>query len=281
MGKLRRLLTWLILPTAFISLVSAIAMADGGLPTASTGWALTWLTPYVPILIPALSGIQSVIVRGQTLQDGFWHGYWGHMLLVLFGALIGAGLDFLQAGAFTKTELLAALAGAATAFFGAWKTTGKESKDDEGATTSTKGTIGALIFIPLLFATVSGCASGADGLRQACTAADTVLAGAYKTTAAVYHQRKETLKAQIPTAGPVGVKQAWDLAHEIVDKALASLDAASDTKAALCALIPAVEAGQRKDVNDLIAKVTQVGADVAAVVADIKKLTSALARRFV
>ena len=267
MGKLRRLLTWLILPTAFLSLVNAIAMADDGTGVPEVGG----------LPMPSLSAWSSVIMlacaatlwalRNYTKDEAWTHAKWWGLVSSLLSGVATALPPAIQTKGLNAQTVHAVIFGVFTAALAQSKPVGKSSDGGSGPAT-------ILPFLLLASLGASGCASGADGLRQACTAADTALAGAYKTAAAVYHQRKETLKAQIPTAGPVGVKQQWDLAHEIVDKALASLDAASDTKTSLCALIPAVEAGQRKDVNDLIAKLTQVGADVAAVVADVKKLIS-------
>lgn len=129
--NVRVILTLLLIPIT-LSIACSLALADGGVAAAST-WKLAFIAPYVPILVPLLAGLQSIVVRGQTSASGWWHGTVGHTLLVLIGAGMGAGLDFLKGGVWTKEAVIAAVAGATAAFFGAWKTTGK---DDSTSTSS-------------------------------------------------------------------------------------------------------------------------------------------------
>jgi hypothetical protein len=248
-------------------------MADTGSETVSVGG----------MPMPALSAWSSVIMlacaatlwglRNYTHDEAWTHTAWWGLVSSLLSGVATALPPAIQTKGLSAATVHAVIFGVFTAALAQSKPVGKSSGSDGGSPAT------ILPFLLLGALGASGCATGADGLRQACTAADTVLAGAYKTTSAVYHQRKETLKAQIPTAGPAGVKQQWDLAHEVVDKVLAGLDAVSDTKTSLCALIPAVEAGQRKDVNSLIAQLTALGPTVAALVADIQKLTSSIPQR--
>jgi hypothetical protein len=273
MGKLQRLLTVLILPTALVGLFSAFAMADNG----STG-----ATSVAGLPMPSLSAWSSLIMlacaatlwalRNYTHDEAWTHTAWWGLVSSLLSGVATALPPAIQTRGLSAQTLHAVIFGVFTAALAQSKPVGKSS--DGGG-----GPAMILPFLLLGALGASGCAHGADGLRQACTATDTVLATAYQTTAKIYHVRKEALKAQIPTAGPAGVKQQWDLAHEVVDKVLAGLDAVSDTKTAVCALIPAVEAGQRKDVASLVAQLTALGPTVAALVADVEKLRGEIGRR--
>lgn len=144
----------------FALLLFGHAFADAGGASTTSWWPLVWLSPYVPILIPTLAGLQAVVVREQSSASGFWHTSAGHVVLVLFGALMGAGLHWLQGGVLDKKSLLAALAGGATAFWGAWKT-GSKVDPANGASTAapTPPVTRAAALLPILFLFgLSGCA---------------------------------------------------------------------------------------------------------------------------
>jgi len=123
-----------------------------------------------------------------------------------------------------------------------------------------------------------GCAPGADGLRQACTNADKALTGAYQTAAGTYASDQESLRAQLAANTLTSAQAETKLtAHKtIIDKVMATLDGLKASKTALCAAIPAVEAGQRKDTANLITAIGQIAAAIPAIVQSIAALTSYL-----
>lgn len=95
---------------------------------------------------------------------------------------------------------------------------------------------------------LSGCASGQDGLKQACANTDAVLTGAYQLDTA-------TMKTVIA----LGKSKTYLHDFEV---ATASLDAAAATKATACA----ASASDSKGWADLVSKVLAAGADATAAI---------------
>lgn len=112
------------------------ALASTGDPAATPAWALTWLIPWLPIVIPALTMTKSLIVRKQTSATGFWHQWYGAGLLTVFGAAIGAALDFIAQGNFTREAIIAAAGGAIASLGAAMKPTGKPSSGSSSSALS-------------------------------------------------------------------------------------------------------------------------------------------------
>jgi hypothetical protein len=141
----------------FLGLVGfwcSVAFADT--PTVTSGWALTSLIPYVPLISALLGLTQAIITRELTIETGFWHTPLGHGLLTVFGVLIGAGMSFLANGQWTTQAAIAAATAAASAFAGAWKTGGKTATDSPASSVISQ----AKVFVPLTFAllfTIAGC----------------------------------------------------------------------------------------------------------------------------
>lgn len=95
---------------------------------------------------------------------------------------------------------------------------------------------------------LGGCASGEDGLRQACANTDSVLTGAYQLDTA-------TMKEVIA----LGKAGTYVKDFEV---ATGSIDAAAATKATACAAV----ATDSKGWAALITKVLQAGADATAAI---------------
>jgi len=94
----------------------------------------------------------------------------------------------------------------------------------------------------------TGCASGSDGLKQACANTDTVLTGAYKLDTA-------TMTEVIALGKASQFRKDFEVAT-------ASLDAAAATKATACSATAASNNGWAA----LMATVLQAGADATAAV---------------
>lgn len=122
----------------------------------------------------------------------------------------------------------------------------------------------SLLLFVFLALGVASCASGTDGLRQACAAADTAITGGYQTTVTWYGADEAKIRATL-TPATVATNAATFKAHQaIANKVLEALDAAVASKRAVCDLIPAIDAGAKADVKALIVEVVNVATAVAS-----------------
>lgn len=128
----------------------------------------------------------------------------------------------------------------------------------------------ALLFISIGSMAV-GCAHGTDGLRQTCANTDKILNGAYETTTAIYRTDQRALRAKITKDSADQVAAVATSHDDAFDKLVSVLDAATATTTTVCAMADAIDAGVKKDLNQLVAQVVQVGLDVANAVAQFKK----------
>jgi hypothetical protein len=103
----------------------------------------------------------------------------------------------------------------------------------------------------LLVLLMAGCASGPDGLRQACTNADVILTGAYQIDSAAMNTAIANGKAKALLAD--------------FRAATASIDAAAATKTGACA----TTASDGRSWSALAARVGAAGADATAAVAKL------------
>jgi len=149
-----------------------------------------------------------------------------------------------------------------------------------------RGSVDAMLLVVLTASSVfflltmafSGCASNADGLRQACTDVDQILTVAYQSTSDGFKADQTALRAELSANRITAEKATSRLADHkgIVDKVLASLDVLRESQSVLCNAIPAVEAGVRKDGPQLISAIMQIAAAVPPLLQAILTLTSSL-----
>ena len=152
--RLRFLQSFLLILIGFAFYAKAFADAGDG----SSGWGLTWLIPWVPVVAAALALAQAILAREMTVTTGFWHTSVGHIFLTAFGAVIGAATSFVANGQFTKQAAIAAIAAALGAFGGAWKTSGKSVNGAvKMAVPSPTKTAMLLPFFFIGFGLVAGC----------------------------------------------------------------------------------------------------------------------------
>lgn len=113
----RALFLPLLMMAAVLLFGQSLAIADDG-AAAPSSWAMLW-----PLLALAC-GTVGAWVRAYTPSTGFWHQWYGHLLLMLIGALLGSLGPMFQAGLVTQATLLSALIGGVTAFVSALKPNG-------------------------------------------------------------------------------------------------------------------------------------------------------------
>lgn len=113
---------------------------------------------------------------------------------------------------------------------------------------------------------VGGCAAGTDAIRQSCTNARGILAGAAPLVASYAHQDLATQRLTISLDGGLKLKQ-----HEIVfGKAESTLDGSASTLDVLCASADAIDDGEAGNVTDIIAQIGTVVTGITQTIASIK-----------
>lgn len=126
-------------------------------------------------------------------------------------------------------------------------------------------------FYVALLATL-GCASGTDGLRQACANTDAVLMASYSTTTAAFRVDQANIRAGA-TAANLAQAQSRALAHaKMFSEALNGLDGIASSAKAICDLAPAIDAGLKKDVPSLMNDLIALSADIQKVVAQFRSI---------
>jgi hypothetical protein len=191
--------------------------------------------PWAPLFALLAVGCGSVgaLVRTYTPTSGFWQGWWGHILLMLIGALLGSLGPMFEAGILTKVTLISALCGGAASFLAAWKTGFKQAQSSAAA----------LLPLLFLFGAISGChgykaptyatlalmdqgaAAAAQAIPPACelfenAAVDAAKAKGEATTAvAAIHDRCSAALTVLEGIGK-GVKTARASVHDAPDGTL-------------------------------------------------------------
>lgn len=222
MIQLSRLLVF-----ALLCCTCSLAFADGGAAAAPDPWIPLWT------VLALVCGSVGAIVRTYTPADGFWHGWWGHILLMLAGALLGALGPMFEAGVVTKAVLIGALTGGVSSFYAAWKTGFKQAA----------GSAAALLPLLFLCGALSGCHGykaptyaalalmdeGADAAAKAtppaCEAAENAAVDAAKAkvdavaAVAVIHDRCGATLTVLEGIGK-GVKTARSSVHDAPDGVL-------------------------------------------------------------
>lgn len=113
------------------------------------------------------------------------------------------------------------------------------------------------------------CAPGTNGLRQACANTDEILTGSYNLTASWYHSDQLRILDKAKT-DKAAAQSMLEQDEKIASKVLGSLDAATSAKRTICDLIPAIDAGLKKDIPSLILSLLQIAADVRTAVAALQ-----------
>lgn len=113
------------------------------------------------------------------------------------------------------------------------------------------------------------CAPGTNGLRQACANTDELLTSSYNLAASWYHADQARIRDKA-TTDKAQAEAMLEADEKIASKVLGSLDAAVSSKRAICDLIPAIDAGMKKNVPSLILSLLQIASDVRSAVAALQ-----------
>jgi hypothetical protein len=111
---------------------------------------------------------------------------------------------------------------------------------------------------------ITGCAHGSDGARQAEAVANAAIGAGYRSLNAYASAESKVIQEMAQAGNVAAAQEKLDALQALSKKAFATLDTASEGVDAVDAAIGIAEAAKSKDYSAIIAKLVQVGLDVVA-----------------
>lgn len=196
-------------------------------------------------------------IRRISPENHFLRSGWGSVAIAAVTAVLGAITPVLQTKGFHAEALAWAGLNGLLSFF-------TTANPNAGAPPK------ASIILPFVFvsAFASGCAPGADGLRQTCANANVTLTQATLTTTAVYQMGQHYVATHVTKENVDAMQQRKDGYKRAYDAFLDAMTAIRDNKATLC---EAIETVSSRDIPGTITKVITLIGDVERAVYTFQK----------